>query len=57
VNPTRAAVAARYSKVHGMEKAIQLATEEVSSFLREGATYDESFEPYVVPLLSTLGSN
>jgi len=57
VNPTRAAVAARYSKVHGMEKAIQLATEEVSSFLREDATYDESFEPYVVPLLSTLGSN
>ncbi len=57
VNAERAFAAAKLSKKHSLDQALVLANRDVIDSPHEGAFYDANFEPFVVPLLNTLGSN
>ena len=57
VNAERAYAAANFSKNHTLEQAMELANQKVKASVHGDAFYDVNFEPYVLPLLSSLGSN
>ncbi|MEI8028105.1 MAG: S8 family serine peptidase [Pseudomonadota bacterium] len=57
VNAERAFAAASFSKDHALDQAMELAHQKVKASVRGGAFYDADFDPYVVPLLNSLGSN